>query len=171
VRGDGEHLLGFVDADDGAGGADLAVQQRRTQPGAAADVKDGVPGPQRQRRDEQFPPVAEGVGAPVIVTGLAPVGRRCRGCRGCREWKAPPFPDCGNGILLSRYLRFQELIADLLRRPVPVRRVETLPIVAQFDIACNITHSLFAGRIDCAIHKLFLEGREERLGRSAMPLN
>ena len=36
-------------------------------------------------------------------------------------WKAPPFPDCGNGILLSRYLRFQELIADLLRRPVPVR--------------------------------------------------
>ena len=37
------------------------------------------------------------------------------------HWKAPPFPDCGNGILLSRYLRFQELIADLLRRPVPVR--------------------------------------------------
>ena len=37
------------------------------------------------------------------------------------EWKAPPFPDCGNGILSSRYLRFQELIADLLRRPVPVR--------------------------------------------------
>ena len=36
-------------------------------------------------------------------------------------WKAPPFPDCGNGILSSRYLRFQELIADLLRRPVPVR--------------------------------------------------
>ena len=36
-------------------------------------------------------------------------------------WKASPFPDCGNCILLSRYLRFQELIADLLRRPVPVR--------------------------------------------------
>jgi hypothetical protein len=37
------------------------------------------------------------------------------------HWKASPFPDCGNCILLSRYLRFQELIADLLRRPVPVR--------------------------------------------------
>ena len=37
------------------------------------------------------------------------------------DWKAPPFPDCGNCIFLSRYLRFQELIADLLRRPVPVR--------------------------------------------------
>ena len=36
-------------------------------------------------------------------------------------WKASTFPDCGNGILLSRYLRFQELVADLLRRPVPVR--------------------------------------------------
>ena len=55
---------------------------------------------------------------------------RCLGCGGRlarwgfgkeRDWKAPPFPDCGNGILLSRYLRFQELIADLLRRPVPVR--------------------------------------------------
>ena len=80
-------------------------------------------------------------------------------------WKAPPFPDCGNGILLSRYLRFQELIADLLRRPVPVRRVETLSLVAQFDVACNITHGLFASRIDCAIHELLLEGREERLGR------
>src|SRR5208282_6753846 len=66
---------------------------------------------------------------------------------------------------LSRYLRFQELIADLLRRPVPVRRVETLSIVAQFDVACNITHGLFASRIDCAIHELLLEGREERLGR------
>jgi hypothetical protein len=37
------------------------------------------------------------------------------------KWKASPFPDCGNCILLSRYLRFQELVADLLRRPVPVR--------------------------------------------------
>jgi hypothetical protein len=36
-------------------------------------------------------------------------------------WKASPFPDCGNCILLSHYLRFQELVADLLRRPVPVR--------------------------------------------------
>ena len=36
-------------------------------------------------------------------------------------WKASPFPDCGNCILLSRYLRFQELVADLLWRPVPVR--------------------------------------------------
>jgi hypothetical protein len=36
-------------------------------------------------------------------------------------WKASPFPDCGNCIPLSRYLRFQELVADLLRRPVPVR--------------------------------------------------
>jgi hypothetical protein len=83
VRGDGEHLLGFVNADDGAGRADLAVQQRCAQPGAAADVQDGVPGPQRQRRDEQFTPPAEGVGAPVIVTGLAPVGlRRRRPCWG-----------------------------------------------------------------------------------------
>ena len=38
-------------------------------------------------------------------------------------WKASPFPDCGNCVFLSRYLRFQELVADLLRRPVPVRRV------------------------------------------------
>jgi hypothetical protein len=37
------------------------------------------------------------------------------------EWKASPFPDCGNCVFLSRYLRFQELVADLLRRPVPVR--------------------------------------------------
>ena len=36
------------------------------------------------------------------------------------EWKASPFPDCGNCIFLSRYLQFQELVADLLRRPVPV---------------------------------------------------
>jgi hypothetical protein len=87
------------------------------------------------------------------------------------DWKASPFSDCGNCILLSRYLRFQELVADLLRRPVSVRRVETLPIVTQFDVACNITHGLFASRIDCAIHEFLLEGREERLGRRAMPLN
>src|ERR1017187_8097886 len=80
-------------------------------------------------------------------------------------WKAPPFPDCGNCILLSRCLQWQELVADLLRRPVPVRRVKTLPIVTQFDVARNITHGLFAGRIDCAVHELFLEGGEERLGR------
>ena len=36
-------------------------------------------------------------------------------------WKASPFPDCGNCVFLSRYLRFQELVADLLRRPIPVR--------------------------------------------------
>jgi hypothetical protein len=89
VGGDGEHLLGFVNADDGAGGADLAMQQRCTQPSAAADVEDGIPGPDGQRRDEQFTPLTEGVGAPVIVTGLAPVGlrrrqpfRECRGCTG-----------------------------------------------------------------------------------------
>jgi len=37
------------------------------------------------------------------------------------NWKASPFPDCGNCVFLSRYLRFQELVADLLRRPIPVR--------------------------------------------------
>ena len=45
---------------------------------------------------------------------------------------------------LSCYLQCQELVADLLRRPVPVCRVKTLPIVTQFDVARNITHGLFA---------------------------
>ena len=49
-------------------------------------------------------------------------GRRAAG-GGWSRWKASPFPDCGNCVFLSRYLRFQELVADLLRRPVPVRRV------------------------------------------------
>ena len=40
---------------------------------------------------------------------------------GSPTWKASPFPDCGNCVFLSRYLRFQELVADLLRRPIPVR--------------------------------------------------
>ena len=31
--------------------------------------------------------------------------------------------------------------------------------------SAHITHGLFASRIDCAIHELLLEGREERLGR------
>jgi hypothetical protein len=37
-----EHGLRCVDTDDGAGGADLVLQQRQAQPGAAADVEDGV---------------------------------------------------------------------------------------------------------------------------------
>jgi hypothetical protein len=53
----------------------------------------------------------------VVLPGLAAGG----GAGGDCLWKASPFPDCGNCILLSRYLRFQELVADLLRRPVPVR--------------------------------------------------
>src|SRR5260370_39230194 len=87
------------------------------------------------------------------------------GIRGAaeRRQEAPAVSGLRKLCFLSRYLQCQELVADLLRRPVPVRRVKTLPIVTQFDVARNITHGLFAGRIDCAVHELFLEGREERL--------
>ena len=56
--------------------------------------------------------VGAGPGDPGVQLLPVPAGE---------DWKASPFPDCGNCILLSRYLRFQELVADLLRRPVPVR--------------------------------------------------
>src|SRR5271169_6381654 len=82
-----------------------------------------------------------------------------------RRLEGPAVSGLRKLCFLSRYLQCQELVADLLRRPVPVCRVKTLPIVTQFDVARNITHGLFAGRIDCAVHELFLEGREERFGR------
>ena len=53
--------------------------------------------------------------------GFVGVEAGCAGAQRGGGWKASTFPDCGNCILLSRYLRFQELVADLLRRPVPVR--------------------------------------------------
>jgi hypothetical protein len=71
-----EHLLGCVDADDRAGGADLALQHRQAQPGAAAHIEDDVAAPHGQLCDEQFAPVAEGVGALIVVAGLAAVGLR-----------------------------------------------------------------------------------------------
>ena len=40
-----------------ANGPRRAAQQWCAQPGAAADVEDGIPGPQRERRDEQFMPL------------------------------------------------------------------------------------------------------------------
>ena len=61
------------------------------------------------------------VAGPLAVTDQLPLRALVHVTGHAVPWKAPPFPDCGNGILLSRYLRFQELIADLLRRPVPVR--------------------------------------------------
>ena len=42
VGGDLEHLFGGIDPDDGAGGADLVLQQRQAQSGAAAHVQHGV---------------------------------------------------------------------------------------------------------------------------------
>ena len=77
------------------------------------------------------------------------------------EVEGPAVSGLRKLCFLSRYLQCQELVADLLRRPVPVCRVKTFPIVTQFDVARNITHGLFAGRIDCAVHELFLEGGKE----------
>jgi hypothetical protein len=45
--GDLEHLGGGVDPDDRPRGADLVLQQRQAQPGAAADVENRFPGPHR----------------------------------------------------------------------------------------------------------------------------
>ena len=42
-----EHLRGGVDPDDRPRGADLALQQRQAQPGAAAHVEHRVTGPGR----------------------------------------------------------------------------------------------------------------------------
>jgi hypothetical protein len=74
-----EHLRGGVDPDDGAGGADLVLQQRQAQPGAAADVENGVAGPGGQSLHHELTPAAEGVGALVVVAYLAAV--RLRPCR------------------------------------------------------------------------------------------
>ena len=73
VGGDLEHLLGGVDAHYRPGGPDLVVQQRQAQPGTAADVQDGVPGSGRQPFDQSFTPRLEGLGPPVVVSGLAAV--------------------------------------------------------------------------------------------------
>ena len=56
------------------GGADLVLQQRQAQSGAAAHVQHGVAAADGQLLDEQFAPLPEGVGAPVVATGLAAVG-------------------------------------------------------------------------------------------------
>src|SRR5271157_3319404 len=71
--------------------------------------------------------------------------------RAKRPVEGPAVSGLRKLCFLSRYLQCQELVADLLRRPVPVCRVKTLPIVTQFDVARNITHGLFAGGIECAV--------------------
>ena len=49
-----------------------------------------------------------------------------------------------------------------MRRPVPVRRVKTSPIVEQLDVPRNVAHRSLAGRIYGAVDTLVLESREER---------
>ena len=63
-------------------------------------------------------PVSDG-GVPPLRCGVAAPFRELRGTTMALGWKASPFPDCGNCIFLSCYLRFQELVANLLRGRYP----------------------------------------------------
>ena len=53
--------------------------------------------------------------------------------------------------ILCRGLPVQVLVVGLLRGSVPECRVETLGIVAEFDIPGNVFAGVFAGGIDGAV--------------------
>ena len=46
---------------------------------------------------------------------------------------------------------------DFVGGPVFERRVKPFLIVPQFDVACDVFHRVFAGRVDGAVHPFHLE--------------
>jgi hypothetical protein len=96
---------------------------------------------------------------PGAVAGVDPVTHLSR-----MLWAASFFPDSCLIAILCCELPVQVLVVDLLWGLVSECRVETLSIVAEFDVPGNVCSGVFAGGVDGAVDPFDFHGGVEGLG-------
>jgi len=78
------------------------------------------------------------------------------------KWWVPRFPDSPCMYSSGCLLLIQPLVVDFPWRPVPQPRVQPSSIVAQLDVASNVTSGMLTSRVLRAVHQLVLQDRKER---------
>ena len=92
------------------------------------------------------------------------VAKRTAEGKTAKEWSALFFPDSYLIAMSCRGLPVQVLVVDLLRGLVSECRVETLSIVAKFNVPGNVFSGVFAGGVNGAVDPFDLHGGVERFG-------
>ena len=75
------------------------------------------------------------------------------------------FRTCEFAVILRGCLHFPALVHGLLRGPVPERGMETLPIIAELNVPCDVFLCLLPRGVDGTVHSLDFQRTIEALGQ------